>query len=265
MVVSTIYTIFFLPYIAPEQQPLVELKKKASQGLSAIFAPVKQFAPQLFQLPNGKVNKRYNVLLLGLGVFFGVLATGFIPILIQMYATNAFDFGPTENGYLMSFNSLIRGLFLIFAFPRIISWGRKRHAQASMLDEERVNSEGAASVPTLPTSPEDFEAMPALQSEQEPTAAPKIDVREGDVTFDLLFLKCSLVADGLLTGLAAFSRQGWHIYLAAFMLPLASGSSSAAKGVMMEMCPASQRADALSAMTLVEMIATLSTSKSRAH
>lgn len=47
----------------------------------------------------------------------------------------------------------------------------------------------------------------------------------------------------------------------AFVLPLASGSAAAAKSVMIEMCPASEKADALSAIALVEMIAMVTTSK----
>lgn len=46
---------------------------------------------------------------------------------------------------------------------------------------------------------------------------------------------------------------------AAFVLPFASGSAPAARGVMTEMCAASDRADALSALTLVENVARLST------
>lgn len=43
------------------------------------------------------------------------------------------------------------------------------------------------------------------------------------------------------------------------MLPLASGSAPASKGVIVEMSPSSKRADALQAMTLVENVAMLST------
>lgn len=46
---------------------------------------------------------------------------------------------------------------------------------------------------------------------------------------------------------------------AAFLLPFASGSAPAAKGVITEMCPPHLRQDALSAITLVESAATLST------
>lgn len=259
MFVSTFYTFFFLPYIAPATDPSSGDKPKASHSLTGFLAPAKLFAPQLYKLSNGKLSKQYGVLFLGLGVFFGVLATGFIPILIQMYATMAFQFGTTQNGYLMSFNSLIRGIFLIFAFPKIIAWGRKRYAPS----RTQSTSSSEFDDNEIPHNPESFEAIPALQSEQEPISAVKVHAEEESVAFDLVFLKWSLVADGLLTGCAAFSRQGWHIYVFSFLIPLASGSSSAAKGVMMEMCPPHQRADALSAMTLVEMTASLSTSKSR--
>jgi hypothetical protein len=46
---------------------------------------------------------------------------------------------------------------------------------------------------------------------------------------------------------------------AAFLLPLASGSAPAAKGVMTDMCAPSDRADALNALTLVENIGVLLT------
>jgi hypothetical protein len=46
---------------------------------------------------------------------------------------------------------------------------------------------------------------------------------------------------------------------AAFFLPFGSGSAPAAKGVISEMCPSSQRADALNAVTLIENIARLAT------
>jgi hypothetical protein len=46
---------------------------------------------------------------------------------------------------------------------------------------------------------------------------------------------------------------------AAYLLPFGSGSAPAAKGVITEMIPESQRTDALSAITLVENMARLST------
>lgn len=49
------------------------------------------------------------------------------------------------------------------------------------------------------------------------------------------------------------------MHIAACLLPLGSGSAAAAKGVITKMCPESQRADALNAVTLVENTARLST------
>lgn len=247
MIFSTLYTVMFLPYVAPPKSEQ-ESKKK---GIAGLMGPMKLFIPQKFKLPNGRVQLEYGVFLLGAGVFWGVLATGFIPVLLQMYSSMAFGFKTTENGYLMSFNSIIRGCFLTFVFPRIISSGRKWFAKNS--------SDPPSSNGDIPIATEDFEVVPGLESEQEPALAPgTVDGSHGSA-FDLFFLKWSLVIDGALTGSAALSRQGWHIYVAAFLLPLASGSAPAAKGVMMEMCEPSQRADALSAITLVEMIGTLST------
>lgn len=253
MIFSLVYSIIFLPHI-----PVASVSESLGKvgGIGSILAPLKVFSPQLLRLGNGKTAKHYGVLLLGLGVFFAVLATGFIPILFQMYAINAFQFGSAENGYLMCFTSIIRGMFLSFAFPKIISWGRKRYPSLSS-----SNTTKPLCSRIIPVTPEAFEAIPALQGEQEPASIPRTNPERDNVTFDLLFLKWSLVVDGLLTGATAFSTKGWHIYLAALLLPLASGSSSAAKGVIMAMTPKWQNASALTAITLVEMIGTLSTSK----
>jgi hypothetical protein len=51
------------------------------------------------------------------------------------------------------------------------------------------------------------------------------------------------------------------MYTVAILLPFASGTGPAAKGTILQMCPAAERADALSAITLVEMLARLLTSK----
>ncbi|KAI7597045.1 Metallo-dependent hydrolase, partial [Hortaea werneckii] len=102
-----------------------EVEAKASKSLSSFFDPIKMFAPQKFIRPNGHVHKEYGVLFLGIGTFLGVLATSYIPVLLQMYSTDVFGFGTSENGFLISINSLVRGFFLTFAFPHIISKGRK--------------------------------------------------------------------------------------------------------------------------------------------
>ena len=62
-----------------------------------------------------------------------------------------------------------------------------------------------------------------------------------------------MVVDALLTALVGFSSEGWHMMLAAGILPLASGTAPAAKGCMMEMVPTEKKGDALSAIALVEV------------
>ncbi|KAL3427584.1 major facilitator superfamily transporter [Phlyctema vagabunda] len=255
MIFSTIYSSVFLPSIATSSlsSPAKESTTRKN-AVASFFGPAKLFVPPKITLANGKTQRYWGVFFLGAGVFWGVLATGYIPILIQMYATNAFGFHPTENGYLMSFNSMIRGCFLTFFFPKIIEKGRRWFESSSAPVSPALDPKRA-----IPIATEDFEVIAGLEAEQEPTLTPiPVDLNHGSA-FDLFFLKWSLVIDGILTGSAAFSRKGWHIYVAAFLLPLASGSAPAAKGVMMEMCEPEQRADALSAITLVEMIATLST------
>ena len=49
------------------------------------------------------------------------------------------------------------------------------------------------------------------------------------------------------------------MYLIGAILPLGAGTSSAAKGTILQMVPASERTDALSAISLVEMMARLLT------
>jgi hypothetical protein len=46
---------------------------------------------------------------------------------------------------------------------------------------------------------------------------------------------------------------------AAFILPLSSGSTAAARGVITEMLPSSKRVDALQAITLLDQLGTLAT------
>ncbi|KAL1304420.1 hypothetical protein AAFC00_003418 [Neodothiora populina] len=256
MVISTFYSAIFLPYIKPSG--VIEEKNPSKNRFAALLGPTRVFSPQLWRYPEGRVRKHHGAGLLALGVYLGTVATGYIPTLIQMYSTGAFGFGPTENGFLMSCNALIRGLFLSLAFPRIISAGREWFARRGR-SRSLSASEETARVREPLLAAEDLEVVAAPEIEQEPAAPMKAVSAEEGSAFDLFFLRWSLVVDGILTGLATFTRHGWQIYLVAFILPLASGSASAAKSVMIEMCPKSQKADALSAITLVEMTAMLST------
>ena len=49
------------------------------------------------------------------------------------------------------------------------------------------------------------------------------------------------------------------MYIVAGVIPLAAGTGSAAKGTMLQMCAPDQKTDALSAISLVELAARLST------
>ncbi|KAF3764078.1 hypothetical protein M406DRAFT_259543 [Cryphonectria parasitica EP155] len=248
---SSIYGALFVPYIDPKTLADGDTRSK---GIKSVFRPLKVLVPQKLRLPDGRPFRYYGVTFLVLGVFMGVLATGFAPVLIQMYATAAFGFHPTDNGYLMATNSLIRGVFLIFVFPTIISSGRKWYTSGRVVDTSTNPSQ------PLPTEPSDFDPAPGgLMAEQEPIMPPEPVEDEDGRAFDLFFLRWSLVADGLVTAYTASATAGWHIYIAGFLLPLASGSAPASKGVITEMCPPSERANALQAMTLAENVAMLST------
>jgi hypothetical protein len=52
------------------------------------------------------------------------LTTGYLPTLLQLYATDVFAFGTKQNGWLIFMYSMLRGVFLTFAFPKLISVGR---------------------------------------------------------------------------------------------------------------------------------------------
>ncbi|OJD38656.1 major facilitator superfamily transporter [Diplodia corticola] len=296
MAFATLYAYFFLPYVPPPKQDEESEKK---QGLSRFLGPAKMLAPQRWRLPDGRIKRHFGVPLLFGGIFTGVLATGYIPTLIQMFSTIKFGFGTKENGVLMSYYCVIRGTFLTFAFPHIIDHGRKWFATSTLFNPHAscTSTSPAAVLPpapsphsahlappttttaTTPTSKrsrrvsaaQDMEA--AISTCLEDSADPSTAILDPTPTsttgpasqqhsssaFDLFFLKWSLAADGVLTGLAALCAQSWHVFAVATLLPLASGSASAAKSVMIDMCPAAQKADALGAISLVEMVATLST------
>ncbi|KAI1632147.1 major facilitator superfamily domain-containing protein [Biscogniauxia mediterranea] len=250
-IVSTIYGALFMPTGSGNE---TSGQKQGGRGLSAFFAPIKVIVPHRYRLESGKIIKNYGLVFLAIGIFLGVFASGYAPVLLQMYATSEFDFGTTENGYLMFGNSLIRGLFLLLMFPKIISAGRDWF-NGTPVEESTKQVPGSH----IPINPEDFEAAEGDEVPQEPTRILDPDEEDSGTGFDLFFVRWSLVIDSLVTFFAAFSSKGWQVYLAGFLLPFASGSAPAAKGVMTEMCPPHQRPDAISAITLVESTATLLT------
>lgn len=271
MIFATLYALTCLPYVPPprsddDSKDADGGESSSKKGLSRFLGPAKMLAPQKWRLPpNGRIANHWGVPLLFAGIFTGVLATGYIPTLIQMFSTIEFGFGTKENGVLMSYYCVIRGAFLTFAFPHIISRGRLW-----------FNSSSSSSPPTPTPTPartrrisraEDMEAAISLRPDagaaEEPPfaalAATSSSSTARDSAFDLFFLKWSLVADGVLTCLATFCGASWHVFVVATLLPLASGSASAAKSVMIDMCPPGRKADALGAISLVEMVAAMAT------
>ncbi|KAJ4248590.1 hypothetical protein NW757_008238 [Fusarium falciforme] len=255
-ILAGIYVFFSLPYISPES--MSNGQKPGQQGVSGFLAPLRVLTPQTLRLKDGKYRKHYGVIFLCSGIFLGVLATGYAPLLIQMYATAAFDFDQGNNGWLMSEFAFMRSFFLIFMFPPIIAWGRRRFSSKPLSEVPGEVVDDAASQ-HLPTSAGEFDATLGEQADHEPYEAPPSKKEDDGCLFDLVFLRWSLVVDGALTTVAAFATRPWHIYLSAFLLPFGSGSAPAAKGVITQMCPDSQRADALNAVTLVENVARLAT------
>ncbi|KAJ3547594.1 hypothetical protein NM208_g1441 [Fusarium decemcellulare] len=254
-ILAGIYAWIALPYISPES--MSNGQKSGQQGVSGFLAPLKVLTPQKLRLVDGRLKRHYGVIFLCGGIFLGVLATGYAPLLIQMYATAAFDFSQANNGWLMSEFAIMRSFFLILLFPRIIAWGRGR--VSSKTESNAGSDTDETESPHLATTAGEFDATLGEQADHEPYEAPNSKKDDDGCLFDLIFLRWSLVVDGALTTVAAFATRSWHIYLAAFLLPFGSGSAPAAKGVITQMCPDSQRADALNAVTLVENVARLAT------
>ncbi|KXJ92128.1 major facilitator superfamily domain-containing protein [Microdochium bolleyi] len=301
-VISTVYGAIFMPAKTASGNKAADKARKG--GIAAFFAPIRVIVPHRYRLESGKVITNYGLIFLAGGLFLGVFASGYCPTLLQLYGTASFNWGTTENGYLMFGNSLIRGMFLIVIFPRIISRGRTWFSGMQPLtdkanqavatsssattivattdDDENEDEERAslkASNDTLPTSPRDFPAAEGLEVPQEPLLSAHVSQQPGyggttdtagevadadqeedwGIEFDLFFVRWSLVVDSLVTFFAGFSSESWHVYLAGFVLPFASGSAPASKGLLSELCPPEQRGDALSGITLVESMATLLT------
>ena len=141
---------------------------------------------------------------------FMQLATGYAPLLIQMYATAVFQFQQGDNGWLMSGFAFMRAAFLITLFPKIISLGRKWHLRRS--EALNVGKAQPESPSRLATNPEELDVPVGSLAEEEPVGSAETKEDEG-TAFDLFFLRASLVVDGILTMGAAFATERWHIYL----------------------------------------------------
>lgn len=257
-----VYVFVFLPHISPaekldEDQQSTKPKKKSS-AIGKFFGPMTVFAPRKFINQDGVVRREYGAFLLAWGVYLGILATGYLVTLLQLYATDVFDFGTKQNGTLIFIYSMLRGAFLTFAFPKLIAVGRKLTSKRK--EPKTVDAE----------STRNPEREPLLSSSQngsstssETNPQNKLPPKQETFAFDLIYTKFSLIADGLLTLLCSFVHQGWQMYLMAFILPFGAGTGSAAKGTVLQMvgssASSSERTDALAGVSLVENIARLST------
>ena len=182
--------------------------------------------------------------------------------MLQLYSTDVFAFGTKENGWLIFMYSMLRGVFLTFAFPKLIAFGRKLTVKKEENARRARSTEGSGSPerePLLTTQP------PQAITAETDTNRHKAHKKEQTFTFDLTYTRFSLIADGLLTLLCSFVREGWQMYLVAAVLPFAAGTGSASKGTILQMvgssASSSERTDALAGVSLVENIARLSTSK----
>lgn len=254
------YVAVSLPAIAALEEDERQKGSQQALGIARFFGPLRIFAPQKWTLPDGRTRTQFGALTLGIGVFLGILATGYIAVLLQMYATAEFNFGQKENGGLIFLYSSLRGAFLSLIFPRIIAKGRQwlgsddREEQAEEEDEEQ---ERRPLIQVHPPTPAEIETVDPMENE-EPANPPAQDEQE-TFAFDLFYARFSLLLDGILTGLAVFVSKGWQMYIVAVLLPFAAGTGAAAKGSILQMLPSSERVDALSGITLVENIARLST------
>lgn len=256
--VLLVFCFIFVSLSLPTTPPHEEDKKTKFQpvvGLARFLGPLHVFKPQKWRLPDGRVCTQFGAMTLGIGVFLGILATGYITVLLQMYATTRFQFSTSENGGLIFVYSSLRGLFLSLVFPRVVTAGRKWVSIAA--DEQADEPETTVQVNIMPPTPALLEPLDLLDNEDPPNSPPHVD--QDEFQFDLLYAQGSLLVDAILTGLAVFVSEGWQMYVVAILLPFSAGTGSAAKGTILQMLPDSDRVDALSGLTLVESIASLST------
>ncbi|KAJ7026359.1 hypothetical protein C8F04DRAFT_1045633 [Mycena alexandri] len=269
LVGSTIFTAFCLPYIPPggftvKKDPNVANEDPAPKKEESVFAflhCLKIFFPAKYADGKGRF---WGLSLLGFGAFWSVMATAYVPLMLQLTATNQYGFTAGNNGVLMSSNALSRAAFLTLAFPRIIAHGRKLSSQPTAAVSP-VLPPGEGDTAGLPTELSSFEPYEATSPEtvtESPVnlqkAMPPTDKKHGSA-FDLAFLRYSMVIDAGLVVLLVFSSNSGHIWTGALILPLASGTAPACKGVLLDMVPAKNKSDALSAIALVETTAMITT------
>lgn len=202
-----LYCIFFIPYIDPNTMGGGNGNNSKSKKSSSAF---RVLGPKTLRLQNGRTVRYYGLSLLALGGFVAGLAVGYAPVLTQMYSITALGFTPTMNSAFMFLSFSVRGIYLMFVFPHIISWGRKWFATSK--DAVRPVSASADTIPTEPRDLGPVEALPEAET-TEPASPPKPISEDDGAAFDLFYLRWSMLGDAIVTGCIGFSNQPWHIYL----------------------------------------------------
>ncbi|ODN80897.1 hypothetical protein L202_03025 [Cryptococcus amylolentus CBS 6039] len=199
--------------ILPEVPETAQVSQESPS--ESLISPLKVFMPRKNHGPSGRRGGLdWNVTLLGLGIFFTVMVTGYFPRMLKMAGMDMFGMSAKTNGIMTSLNMLLEALFLTILFPRIIKWGRSR-------------------APAPPSSPSPLSPLPAQD------------------TFDLYFLQASALFETIVTFITTLAQSSWQIFTIAMVLPLSSGLSPACTGVLVNLVDESQQADALSAISLV--------------
>jgi len=83
LVLSSFLSFFFLPAISP---PEVAVEDKKAGSILSFLSPLKVFVPR--KLDDGSGRRYYGLTLLALGVFGGVLATGYVPLMLQLHSVS---------------------------------------------------------------------------------------------------------------------------------------------------------------------------------
>ncbi|KAJ7183833.1 major facilitator superfamily domain-containing protein [Mycena filopes] len=248
LVLSAVYNAVFLPYIPPVGAAASE-PTDASAPRWAFLSGLGIFLPTKYEDRGGRF---WGLTLLGLGSFLAALATQYVPNMLQLTATNQYGYTPSDNSQMMSLNALSRALFLTFAFPWMIDtgrgWlnGRRSSASRGIPTADALVPPPATAV--LPTLPDDN-----IHEESDSTRKMRRSA------FDLEFVRWSILVDALLTALVSLNSRSSHMLAAATLLPLASGTAPAAKGVLTAIVPEARRADALAAIAMIETLALIIT------
>ncbi|KAF2637703.1 MFS general substrate transporter [Massarina eburnea CBS 473.64] len=257
-----IFIAFSVP-ATPLEETTESHTSASTSGVMRYIGPLHIFAPQKWILPSGKSSTQIGALTLGIGVFLGILATGSLQTMLQLYSINEFNFDISKNGWLVFMYTLLRGLYLTLIFPRIISWGRQWYqpdtGKQPQSESESNDDTSPQTYPEEPPSARETDLPDNQDAETEPLAQPHLDNKKQTFAFDLLYARWSLLADGILTGCTFFTSNGQQLFILAALLPLSAGTGSAAKGSLLQMISSSERVDALSGITLVENIARLMT------